>query len=103
MNVTGQFDAYFPSVEKNSRTWMNIHAILHHARHAYVHHQSEHAQLEELDFKISNLEFFFEKMEEYMETTKVEHKTKMNLDTLIIEVEDDLISLIGDLVWFVKP
>ena len=55
MNVTGQFDAYFPSVEKNSRTWMNIHAILHHARHAYVHHQSEHAQLEEADFKISNL------------------------------------------------
>ena len=42
-------------------------------------------------------------METDIETTKEQHKTKMSLDTLIIEVEDALTRVIGNLIWFVKP
>ena len=54
--VMSHMDTYFTNVDKNSRTWTNIHAILCHARDAYMNQQIEHDQLEDADHKIQELE-----------------------------------------------
>ena len=95
-------EKYFTNIDKNSRTWTNIHAILCHEKEAYINQQIEHEQLEDADHKIQELEKKIEIMETDMESSK-EQKTKLNLDSLIIEVEDELSRVIGELIWFIKP
>ena len=55
-SITSNMDSYFPSIDKKSRTWNNINAIMNHAKHAYGNHNKEHEQLKEADYKISELE-----------------------------------------------
>ena len=49
-------EAYFPSVDKNTRTWKNIHEVIIHATHNYINHQYEHSKLEEADYNINDIE-----------------------------------------------
>ena len=40
-------------------------------------------------------------MEKKIESNNAEHSTKRNLDALVIEIEEELMGLICNLIWFV--
>ena len=42
-------------------------------------------------------------MEEILEHEKMERKTTMHLDELILELEEKLTQVIGNLIWLIKP
>ena len=84
---------------QNTRTWKNIHAVICHAKHAYINNQSEHSKLEENYYKINYQEQKINKMSQIWKQRK-KKKTKLSLDTLIIEMEEELTRIICELILF---
>ena len=101
MSIFSNLKEYFPSIDNTSDTQKNINALLNHAKHAYKTLEIEHDQLEEADYKIREMEEKLKNMEKEFESKRVAHSTKRNLDALVIEIEEDLMVVICDLIWFV--
>ena len=93
---------YFPCVQTNTDSWNNIHAILCHATHAYSTLKKESEQLKISDIKILVLEEQVKTLENDFIMEKTRQKINASLNTLTLEVEEELKESICNLIWFVQ-
>ena len=101
--VSSNMDSYFCSLKPDTDTWENVRSVVCHATSAYSNLEYTKKQLDMADSKISALEKQIKKLEDDIAKDKIEQRTKVCLDKLCSEAEEELTQVIDSLIWFVQP
>ena len=103
IQISANIDSYFPIHEINSQVQSNIRTIISHATHAYGVLNKEYKNREGSETKLQKLQEKIDHLEKELEKKNVELTIKNKLDQIVTEVEEELVSVISDLIWFVTP